>query len=72
MSQSRRHSLLEVCCSTAFGYGVAVGSQSIVLPLLGVNVSVQTNMQIAAYMTVISIIRQYIFRRLFNHLQRRP
>jgi hypothetical protein len=38
------------------------------LPWFGVNVSFYDNMQIALFFTIISMIRQYYVRRLFNWL----
>ncbi len=68
MSQSRKHSLFEVFVSTLFGYGIALLTQLWVFPLYGIPLHLWANAQIALIFTFISIIRSYIFRRLFNHL----
>lgn len=66
--QSKRQSALEVCCSTAFGFLLAYGSQLLIFPFYGIHVSHATNFQIVAWFTLISILRSYIFRRIFNRL----
>lgn len=66
MTQSRRHSLLEVTCSTAFGYVIAVSAQVLIFPLFGLYVPFHDNLAIGAIFTVISIARSYVFRRVFN------
>ena len=66
--QSRKHSFFEVCCSTAFGYIIALGTQYLVFPWFEIETSHSDNMTIALIFTLVSIIRSYIFRRLFNSL----
>ena len=66
MSQSKNHSLLEAFVNVAIGYGVAVASQILIFPLFGVHISVVENMAIGGFFTVVSIVRSYALRRLFN------
>lgn len=66
--QSRRTSLIETCLSTAIGYVVAVSSQIVVFPWFGIHVNPETKLEIGAMMTVVSVIRGFWVRRLFNHL----
>lgn len=66
MTQTRRHSLLEATASTACGYGIAVASQVFVFPLFGIIVPLAVNLKIGGVFTVISVVRMYIFRRIFN------
>ena len=68
LSQSRTHSALEVTLSTFIGLVVAVLTQLIVFPLFDIHIDLDTNFLIASIFTVISIIRSYLIRRLFNHL----
>jgi hypothetical protein len=68
-AQSRRASLIEVISSVAIGYAIACLTQAIVFPWFGLHVSIGTNMTIGAIFTVISIIRSYIVRRLFEALR---
>ena len=66
MIQSRRMSVIETTSSTAIGYVVALTTQIIVFPWFGVTVSVGQNLTNGAIFTVVSIIRGYAVRRLFN------
>lgn len=67
--QSRRMSLVESVANVAIGYGVAIASQVAVFPLFGIQVSLADNLAIGAFFTVISIVRSYLVRRLFNRLR---
>lgn len=66
MNQSRLESLAEASINTAIGFGVALASQLVVFPLVGVEVPLQTNLHIGAWFTLISIVRGYVIRRWFN------
>lgn len=68
MTQSRKMSLLETIISTAIGYLVAVVTQICVFPLFGINIPLQDNMAIGAIFTVVSIVREYVVRRVFNRI----
>ena len=69
--QSKKMSLLEVSCSTLVGFIVALLTQLIVFPLYGIEPHLSQDLQIALIFTVVSIIRSYIFRRVFNALHRK-
>ena len=64
--QSRRHSLVESITNVAIGYVIAVASQVIVFPLVGVDSTLSQNMTIGVYFTFISLARSYVIRRWFN------
>lgn len=66
MSQSKIESLIETIINTAIGYLVALASQLIVFPMVGIDVSISTNLEIGAWFTVISVVRGYVIRRWFN------
>ena len=67
MSQSKRGSLIESCTNVAIGYGVAVGAQVVIFPWFGLpNVSGKTHLGIGLCFTVVSLVRSYALRRLFN------
>lgn len=66
MNQSRLESLAEASINTAIGFGVALASQLVVFPLVGIHVPLQTNLHIGAWFTLISIVRGYVIRRWFN------
>lgn len=66
--QSRRHSMVEAALGTALGYGVAVSANMVIFPLFGIQTTFGTDLLIAGIFTVISFIRSYFIRRLFNFL----
>ena len=70
MSQSRKASLAESLVNVAVGFWVAVAAQLLVLPMFGLQVSATDNLAIATIFTIISIVRSYLLRRLFNWLSR--
>jgi hypothetical protein len=74
MKQSRAMSMLETALSTAAGFGLSLFLQWLILPvLLGVPVPLATNLAFAAIMTVASLARGFVLRRLFEALHiRRP
>lgn len=71
MTQTRISSAVETCASTAIGYAVAVCTQLIVLPWFGFTPTFNENLTMAAIFTVVSLVRGYWVRRLFNHIQHR-
>lgn len=66
--QSKRHSMLEAVLNTLVGFWVAVGSQCVIFPIFDIRVSFGTHIYMGLFFTVVSIIRSYYMRRLFNHL----
>lgn len=66
--QSKLMSFAESLVSVLIGYSVAILSQVIIFPMFGIDVSMSDNLIIGGIFTVISIIRSYIVRRIFNYL----
>jgi len=66
--QLKRHSLLESIINVLVGYGIALLSQIILFPFFGIYIPLKTNLWIGFWFTIISIIRSYILRRIFNKL----
>lgn len=64
--QSKRASLFESVTNVAVGYLVALVSQIVVFPIVGVQASLGQNLKIGVYFTIISLIRSYLIRRYFN------
>lgn len=64
--QSRWGSLTESVLNVLIGYSVAVISQLIIFPLFDIHVGLRQNLFIGLWFTVISIVRSYAVRRLFN------
>lgn len=69
--QSRRASFAEACINVAVGYGVALASQLVILPMYGVHLSLADNAAIGLWFTLVSIGRSYVLRRWFNGLMLR-
>ena len=66
MKQSRRMSLAESVINIAIGLFINLVAQIYVFALFGIYVPLSTNLSIAAIFTVISIVRSYTLRRLFE------
>ena len=66
--QSRWMSLMEAATNIAVGYGLAVLTQVLVFPLFGLRVSLGDNLGIGAVFTVVSLVRSFALRRIFNRL----
>jgi len=65
--QTKRRSFIEAVTNVLIGYLVAVISNLIVLPLFGYQVSLFDGFAIGVVFTVISLIRSYVIRRVFNY-----
>ena len=66
MSQSRSSSLLEQCLSTASGFILSMCVWAVVIvPLWNVPIRFIDNLAITSIFTVVSIIRGYVWRRVF-------
>jgi hypothetical protein len=61
-------SLVESATNIVVGYGLAVLTQVLVFPLFGLRVSLGENLGIGAVFTVVSLIRSFALRRIFNRL----
>ena len=66
MSQSRTHSIVETETNILVGYCINFAANLTVLPLFGYHLTVRDNIGIGLIYTVISIIRSYVLRRVFN------
>lgn len=73
MKQSRVMSLIKSIINILVGFGISLTAQWFFLPLLGVSISLTQNFYFAVIMTVISIARSFLLRRIFEALHiRRP
>jgi hypothetical protein len=66
MSQTRKGSLAEACMNVAIGYFVALLAQGAIFPLFGFYASTAQHAAIGALFTIVSLVRSYCLRRLFN------
>lgn len=72
MAQSKKMSLVETVTSTAIGYVVALITQMLVFPLYDLEVTIGQNIGISVIFTVVSLVRGYFVRRLFNREAEEP
>ncbi len=70
MRQSRRMSLVEALANVAVGYAVAVATQIAVFPHFGLETTMSENLTIGAIFTLVSIVRSYSLRRVFEVFRR--
>jgi hypothetical protein len=62
-------SLIESVANVLVGYGVAVSAQVVVFPMFGLHASVSDNLMIGGVFTVVSLVRSYVLRRVFNAMR---
>jgi hypothetical protein len=65
-NQTKTMSLIESFINVLIGYLVAVMSQLIIFPVFDIHIPIQDNFIIGIWFTIISIIRSFFVRRLFN------
>ena len=66
IGQSRKYSFAESLVNIAIGYWVALIAQLVTFPLFGIHASLGDNLVIGGVFTVVSLVRSYCLRRLFN------
>lgn len=69
MTQSRTMSAVESVANVTIGYGVAVATQAAVFPLFGIHATAADHLAIGAIFTVVSLVRSYLLRRVFNRMR---
>lgn len=69
MKQSRLMSLVEAVANVIVGYGVAVATQLVVFPWFGLPARLDDALGIGVVFTVVSIMRSFLLRRLFEAIQ---
>lgn len=67
--QSKRMSFYESLTNVTVGYVFAVASQLIIFPLFGIYLPLSDNLIMGLYFTVLSVIRSYALRRVFNRVK---
>jgi hypothetical protein len=68
--QSRLQSFIESVANVAIGFFVALASQLVIFPVFDIKISLSENLAIGAFFTIISIVRSYVVRRVFNRIHR--
>lgn len=64
--QSRKASAAEAITNIAVGYGVNLSANFLIFPLFDWDISIAQNLAIGALYTIISFLRSYLLRRLYN------
>lgn len=68
--QSKRWSLIETLVNVGAGFLISLVAQVVIFQFYGIQLSAGDNIEITAWFTVISIIRGYAIRRVFNNFKR--
>jgi hypothetical protein len=69
MSQSRTHSFLEAVVNVGIGYIVSTLAQIVIFPIYNIHIPLSQQMEISGLITLVSITRLYLVRRVFNQLR---
>lgn len=69
MSQTKKGSLYEALTNTAVGWVINYVANILILPMFGLMVTYGQAFWIGCIFTVISIIRSYVMRRVFNAIK---
>lgn len=68
MSQSRALSAVEAVANAAVGWSVALATQLVLFPVVGLQASVAQHIALSVTFTAVSLARSYVLRRLFVRL----
>lgn len=69
MTQSRRMSMVEAATNVIVGYALAVGMQIVVFPVFDIHIALGDQLAIGLAFTAISLVREYVLRRLFDRFR---
>lgn len=72
MTQGRVMSGVEAVTNVVVGWVVALGTQALVFPVMGLSVTVAQHLGIGAAFTAVSLVRTYLVRRVFARLATAP
>ncbi len=70
MTQTRSLSAVEAATNVILGWMVALITQVLIFPVLGLQVMLWQNMMLSGVFTTVSFLRSYVLRRLFIWLNR--
>ncbi len=66
--QKKSHSFAETVINTLVGLGLSLAAQLVIFPYFDIHTTFTENFHIALLFTIISIIRGYVMRRVFNFI----
>lgn len=67
--QTKKQSFIESLTNVSVGFIITIVSLHLIFPLLGIESHAGKNILITIYLTVLSVLRNYILRRYFNRKQ---
>lgn len=67
--QTRRASLAEAITNVLVGYCVAIAAQVVIFPMFGIHIGAGSHAAIGLLFTLVSLVRSYVLRRLFETLR---
>jgi hypothetical protein len=70
MTQSRSLSAIEAATNVILGWMIALITQALVFPVLGLQVMLWQNLALSGVFTAVSFLRSYVLRRFFVWLVR--
>jgi hypothetical protein len=69
VKQSRKMSVIEAVANVVVGFVLAIATQAVLYPMVGIPVSGALNALIAIVFTFVSITRSYVLRRVFEAIR---
>ena len=72
MRQSRVMSAVEAGANVAVGWAVALVTQMVLFPVVGLQMTVAQSLTISGAFTGVSLVRSYVLRRLFTRMGGEP
>lgn len=67
--QTKKHSILESLTNVIVGLLMSFLTQLVIYPILDIEVSLNQNVIITTVFFIISFVRSYVIRRIFNNLK---
>jgi hypothetical protein len=61
-------SMVEAIANVVIGYGIAIATQVVVFPIFGIHITLTDDLAIGLVFLVVSLIRSYLLRRVFERL----
>lgn len=71
MSQTRKESAIEAVVNILVGYSVNIAANFAIFPLFGWHITLEQNLTIGVFYTVVSFVRSYGLRRFYNWRHRK-
>jgi hypothetical protein len=68
--QTKVQSVIEVVINVVSGYLLCILVQLVAYPFYGIQISLEDNIQLATLFLVMSLLRNYFWRRFWNHMHK--